>query len=75
MKNHMTSLKESSRQKPMTFPEWVARTMEDKNLQQEVEQYFLQATEDAKQYFSIKETNGLMESFAIDEWMILLQKV
>ncbi|MFQ3545007.1 class I SAM-dependent methyltransferase [Halobacillus rhizosphaerae] len=75
MENQMTSIKESIRQKPMTFPDWVARTMDDKTIQQEVEQYFLQATEDAKRYFSIKQTNGYMESFAIDEWMILLEKV
>ncbi|WP_231853969.1 class I SAM-dependent methyltransferase [Halobacillus halophilus] len=66
--------REMKRKKTLPFRDWLERTLHDKNSQQLVEEYFLKAGPQASSYFSFVLKEGSMESFSIDEWMVLCQK-
>ncbi|MGP4076706.1 class I SAM-dependent methyltransferase [Halobacillus sp. K22] len=65
---------EIKRKKKLPFRDWLERTLHEKTSQQLVEEYFLQAGTEASSYFSFILKEGRMDSFSIDEWMVLYQK-
>ncbi|WP_193554855.1 class I SAM-dependent methyltransferase [Halobacillus salinus] len=69
--HRLTITKETSRKKTLPFHDWLTRTTDDQQTQQQVRDFFHQASKKEKQYFSIDDK---LESFTIDEWMVLAQK-
>lgn len=70
----LTIQKHLVRKKKMPFPDWVKRTLHTTKEQEEVEALFLHASPDEKHYFSITVENGRVQSFTIDEYMVLVEK-
>ncbi|KGX92023.1 methylase [Pontibacillus halophilus JSM 076056 = DSM 19796] len=65
---------ESSRKKELEFREWVERTVESKEKQGEIESYFLDASESIASYITVKVTDDQVDSFTVDEWMVIAEK-
>ncbi|RDY72524.1 methyltransferase domain-containing protein [Halobacillus trueperi] len=72
--NRLTIKKQMIRKKAMPFPDWVRRTLDHEADQKAVEEFFKQAPAEAKHHFSITEENGRVQSFAIDEYMVFVEK-
>lgn len=73
--NHRLSVKKHlTRKKAMPFPDWVCRTLDNETDQKAVEEVFKQAPAEAKKHFSIIEVNGRVQSFTIDEYMVIVEK-
>ncbi|MCS0673802.1 class I SAM-dependent methyltransferase [Cytobacillus firmus] len=69
---HETNSK--SRKKTFEFPSWVRRTAESDEQIKSVEDYILQADQAAADYFQIEFHDGRVQSFKVDEWMVLCIK-
>ncbi|WP_226585527.1 class I SAM-dependent methyltransferase [Halobacillus litoralis] len=69
-----TIQKQLSRKKTLPFQDWVTRTLFTVPEQKAVEERFKQASQEMKEYFSIKEENHQVHSFTIDELMVLVEK-
>lgn len=65
---------EMIRKKTLPFEEWVNRTLDDVQDQTDVENLLLYATGEIQDYFEVKTENNKVQSFAIDEWMVLCTK-
>jgi hypothetical protein len=50
------------------------RTASSEEQIKEVEHHRLTANQDIKHYYSIKFTENTVDSFEIDEWMVMLEK-
>lgn len=75
LKDHgLQMIKDSIRKKEMDFQSWVRRTLDDKEQQNNVQHYMMSAERFIKDYFSIREVNHQIQSFTIDEWMVLCTK-
>lgn len=71
LENKFTILKEKVRKKQIPYKEWVTRTNVSNEEIDKVKNYILQAPEEMKSYFQVKTNNSQIESFAIDEWIVL----
>ncbi|WP_394219763.1 class I SAM-dependent methyltransferase [Halobacillus trueperi] len=72
--NHLNVKKHLTRKKAMPFPDWVRRTLDNEEDQKAVEELFQQAPAEAKSHFEINEENDHVQSFAIDEYMVVVEK-
>lgn len=61
-------MKSEVRKKTLPYRKWLERTLKDKGLQQQVDAYFHNASNETKQYFQFDED---LLSFSIDEWVVL----
>ncbi|CDQ21463.1 Ubiquinone/menaquinone biosynthesis C-methylase UbiE [Halobacillus karajensis] len=75
IKNGLSIKNSLTRKKRMPFQDWVSRTTDNEANQKEIESLFRQASPEAKCHFSICEENGQIQSFAIDEYMVLVEKI
>ncbi|WKA54251.1 class I SAM-dependent methyltransferase [Planococcus shixiaomingii] len=66
--------KSLDRKKTFQYPTWVARTTESEEQVERVKQHLLSADEETASYFSLKVQNGDIQSFVIDEWMVMCTK-
>ncbi|GEN55021.1 class I SAM-dependent methyltransferase [Halobacillus faecis] len=74
-RTHQLSVKKHlTRKKAMPFSDWVCRTLEDEADQKAVEELFKQAPTGAKSHFCIQEENSRVQSFTIDEYMVVVEK-
>ena len=62
------------RKKRIPFESWVKRMAADEAQEQRVREFMLGADPETKAYFSIREEDGDVTSFELDEWMVLLKK-
>lgn len=67
-------IQENLRKKRFDYKEWVMRTTSSEEQIKEVDQYLLSANDNIKHYFSIKYSENTIDSFEIDEWMVMLEK-
>lgn len=72
--NGLEEEKALDRKKTFEFPSWVARTAENDEQIERVKQHLLSADQETKEYFSLKVEGSAIQSFAIDEWMVLGKK-
>ncbi|WP_187695437.1 class I SAM-dependent methyltransferase [Oceanobacillus piezotolerans] len=72
--HHLVIDKEKKNKKQLPFKEWVNRTLANKADITNVEQYILKSSEDIKKYYQIIIKDEEIQSFTIDEWMVLLKK-
>jgi ubiquinone/menaquinone biosynthesis C-methylase UbiE len=61
--------------KRFSFPSWVMRTAEEPGQPEEVESFILSASPKMHEYFAVVTERGRVQSFEIDEWMAMFQKV
>ncbi|WP_394121519.1 class I SAM-dependent methyltransferase [Planococcus donghaensis] len=73
--NGLVELKSADRKKTFDYPSWVARTVESEAQMEQVSLHLLSADEKATEYFSIETSAGKIQTFTIDEWMALYEKV
>ncbi|MFZ3576543.1 class I SAM-dependent methyltransferase [Virgibacillus sp. DJP39] len=78
-KEHLTTyklvvVKEKTRMKTLPYKEWINRTLDTEQKKDEVSSYILKSSSEIKDYFQVKVTNDRIQSFAIDEWMVLCRK-
>ncbi|MFD1019825.1 class I SAM-dependent methyltransferase [Thalassobacillus hwangdonensis] len=73
-KNNLSIYHKSLRKKTLPYENWVTRTLDDAEEIEKVRNHLVSANEDTKTHFQIKEESGKIESFAIDEWMVLSRK-
>lgn len=66
--------KEQLQKKILPFQDWVNRTVEDPKQKNAVESYLLDANTRVKAYFDVKQQKEQLQSFSIDEWMVMYQK-
>jgi len=62
------------RKKTFQYPGWVARTTENEEQAERVKQHLLSADQQTANYFSLKVHEGNIQSFVIDEWMVMCTK-
>lgn len=70
----LRKVKEEFRKKKFDYPEWVKRTASSENQIKEVDRHLLAASQEIKEYYSIIHSESAVHTFAIDEWMVLLEK-
>lgn len=70
----LNKVNDNVRKKRFDYKEWVTRTTSSEEQVNEVDQHLLSANEKCKQYYSIKLADNTIDTFEIDEWMVLLQK-
>ncbi|MEN1966938.1 class I SAM-dependent methyltransferase [Lentibacillus sp. N15] len=70
----MRMIKQTSRKKTLPFQEWAKRTLATKAEVQHVENYLMNAMKYIRNYFQIDIKKGHIQSFAIDEWMVLCKQ-
>lgn len=74
--NRLSIVKSRLRKKEFDYQDWVSRILETEESMEQVSYYIQQASEEKKQYFDIKEEEkGHIQSLAIDEWMVLCEKI
>jgi ubiquinone/menaquinone biosynthesis C-methylase UbiE len=64
-----------NRRKSFEFPVWVRRTTKTEEQVDSVVRHILSANQATQAYFSVVVTDGEIQSFQIDEWMVLVEKV
>lgn len=62
------------RKKTFQYSSWVRRTTENEEQIGRVTQHLLQANEKAASYFAIESQGQEIQSFTIDEWMVMCEK-
>lgn len=67
-------MQQRTRKKKFMFPSWVRRTADSEAQVQEVEEELLSAANPIQAYFCVEIQAGKIESFQIDEWMVLCRK-
>ncbi|MEI3613395.1 class I SAM-dependent methyltransferase [Pseudogracilibacillus sp. SO30301A] len=67
-------IKENRRKKVLPFDEWSKRTLDTEEQIREVADFLVHSSKDIHTYHQIKIKNGMIDSFAIDEWMVLCEK-
>ena len=72
--HNLTVMKSELRRKTFDFPVWVRRTTDSEEQVHSVVNHILSARKDIQEYFSIVMENGDIQSFQIDEWMVMVQK-
>lgn len=64
-------IRQASRKKRLPYKEWVNRTLEDPEKINEITEQLQHAVKDIKNYFNIIIENDHVQSFELDEWMVL----
>lgn len=70
----LEKVNDNLRKKRFNYKEWVMRTTSSEEQVNEVDQHILSANEKIKKYYSINLYGDTIDSFEIDEWMVLLKK-
>ncbi|WP_404452535.1 methyltransferase domain-containing protein [Virgibacillus necropolis] len=69
----LSVLQEKSRKKTLPYNEWLNRMVEDEGIKREVTSYMKNAPENVREYFQVKIKDDQLQSFAIDEWMVMCE--
>lgn len=70
----LTVIKQQSRKKILPYKEWVNRTLDNTKEIDKVSRFILDAKKDLLNYHQVKTQDNEIQSFAIDEWMVLCKK-
>ncbi|GAB3067759.1 class I SAM-dependent methyltransferase [Virgibacillus ainsalahensis] len=73
-RNNLSVTQMQLRKKTLPFEEWLARTLTKEEAKTEVRNFILDAAKEIQDYFQIKIEGRDIQTFTIDEWMILCQK-
>lgn len=67
-------VKSQPKKKKQTYPVWLERMVNDKKQAEKIEDYMKNASPIHREYFQVKIDGETIESFVIDEWMVLCEK-
>lgn len=70
----LVETKTLDRKKIFQYPVWVARTTESEEQIEQVTEHLLAADQDTANYFSLNVEGNRIQSFVIDEWMVMCTK-
>lgn len=73
-RNGLAPVKEETSKKTLPFSPWVNRTLEDPAQIEAVIQFFNAASPAARDYFDIVIEQDSIESFSLDQWMVMCSK-
>lgn len=73
-KNRLIIVKEKNRKKTLPYKEWIDRMLADEESKNEVTSYIEKATTEVREYFQVTVKQSDIQSFAIDEWMVMCKK-
>lgn len=73
-KNQIVLVKEKARKKTLPYKEWIDRTLDDDKNKYEVASFIEKAPSKVLEYFQVNIKQGNIQSFAIDEWMVMCKK-
>ncbi|MBP1968165.1 ubiquinone/menaquinone biosynthesis C-methylase UbiE [Virgibacillus natechei] len=62
------------KKKTLIYEDWINRTLDSKEDMDRVNSFIQNASEEIQRYYQIKIVNEVIQSFTIDEWMVLCQK-
>ncbi|TDL31442.1 SAM-dependent methyltransferase [Jeotgalibacillus sp. S-D1] len=74
-RNGLAPVKEEVNKKTLSFSPWVNRTLEDSSQIEAVVKYFNAASPAARDYFEIVIEQNAVESFSLDQWMVMCSKL
>ncbi|TWT27489.1 class I SAM-dependent methyltransferase [Planomicrobium sp. CPCC 101110] len=70
----LVQTKSLDRKKTFQYPSWVARTTESEEQRERVKRHLLSADRETAGYFSLNIQGDAIQSFTIDEWMVMCIK-
>lgn len=70
----LSLMKSEHRKKTFNYPDWVRRTTTSEEQIKIVDTHLLSASKIIQDYFFIESNNDKLQSFTIDEWMVLVEK-
>ncbi|MBA2176638.1 methyltransferase domain-containing protein [Halobacillus locisalis] len=70
----LTITKQTVRRKTLPYADWLTRTVSNPLTQNAVKEFLLRANEKEEHYFSIIKKGDTIETFTIDEWVVLAKK-
>lgn len=70
----LVQTKSLDRKKTFQYPSWVARTTESEEQRDRVKRHLLSADQETAGYFSLIIQGDAVQSFTIDEWMVMCTK-
>lgn len=73
-KYKLTETKSLDRKKTFQYPTWVTRTAESEEQIERVARHLLSADQETANYFSLTVQGDAIQSFVIDEWMVMCIK-
>lgn len=73
-RQHFTIGKQQSRKKKLSYNAWVKRTLDTKTARDKVSDFIFHASKEVSDYYEVKLQDNEIQSFAIDEWMVLCYK-
>lgn len=68
-------IKQESRKKVLPYEEWLNRTLDTKETREKVSGFILDAPKEIQSYYQVRLHDYKIQSFVIDEWMVLCKKV
>ncbi|MBY7143696.1 methyltransferase domain-containing protein [Virgibacillus sp. NKC19-3] len=72
--HNLSIIDQQVRKKTLPYKSWINRTMETKEGMDQVSNFIIDAPEELQHYYHVKMNDGTIQSFAIDEWMVLCTK-
>lgn len=72
--NNLIITDNQERKKTLPFEEWINRTLDYEEDKVKISKFILNASNEIKNYFNIQIENNIIQSFTIDEWMVLCKK-
>ncbi|MUK89503.1 methyltransferase domain-containing protein [Ornithinibacillus sp. L9] len=73
-KHQFTVVKQEKKKKTLPYTEWINRTLDSQKDKENVKNFMLHEANDIHSYFHIESNEEDIQSFTIDEWMVLCQK-
>ncbi|ASN05826.1 class I SAM-dependent methyltransferase [Virgibacillus necropolis] len=73
-KYQLTVMKEQVRKKTLPYQEWIDRTLDSDEAKNKVGSYIVEASSKVHDYFQVDINQGEIQSFTIDEWMVMCEK-
>ncbi|RKQ37422.1 class I SAM-dependent methyltransferase [Oceanobacillus halophilus] len=72
---NLTITKQISRKKQLPYVEWINRTLDSSVDKKRVKSHILNSSNKVKEYYMVNIFNNNIQSFTIDEWMVMAVKV
>ncbi|WP_373895962.1 class I SAM-dependent methyltransferase [Virgibacillus natechei] len=74
LQNNLSIMDQQQRKKTLPYEAWVNRTMETKEAIDRVSNFIMNASEELQHYYQVEIADKMVQSFTIDEWMVLCKK-
>ncbi|UJL47880.1 methyltransferase domain-containing protein [Virgibacillus sp. NKC19-16] len=72
--NNLSIVDQQLRKKTLPYEAWINRTMDTKESMDQVSSFIINAPEELQHYYQIEIADEMIQSFTIDEWIVLCKK-